>query len=113
MAHEKVELSIMVDVRTADEIDRISKAWNMSWSGTMRFMIKHYLKFGIKKHTGGKIMSKQKLTPQEKDNLIEILKEVNEAKDQIFDKLTSDLVFTAHRIKENDKIFQKIKDMIC
>lgn len=48
MAHGKVKLSIMVDVKTADEIDKISKCWNMSLSGTMRFMLKHYLRFGVK-----------------------------------------------------------------
>ena len=58
-------------------------------------------------------MPKQKLTPQEKDHLIEILKEVNEVKDQCLDKITSDLVSANHRIQEDDKIFQQIKDMIC
>lgn len=48
MAHGKVKLSVMVEAKTADEIDRISKCWNMSLSGVMRFMLKHYLKFGIK-----------------------------------------------------------------
>ncbi len=58
-------------------------------------------------------MPKQKLTPEEKDRLIEILKEVNEAKDQLLDKLASDLVFANRRIQEDDKIFQQIKDMTC
>lgn len=58
-------------------------------------------------------MPKQRLTPQEKDHLIEILKEVNEVKDQRLDKITSDLVSANHRIQEDDKIFQQIKDMIC
>lgn len=48
MAHGKVKLSVMIDVKTADQIDRIAKCWNMSLSGTIRFMIKHYLLFGIK-----------------------------------------------------------------
>lgn len=58
-------------------------------------------------------MPKIKLTPQEKDNLIKILKEINEAKDQLLDKLTGDLVFAHRRIQEDNKIFQQIKDMIC
>ena len=97
MAHGKVKLSVMVDVKTADEIDRISKAWNMSLSGT----------------SGGKAMSKIELTEIEKDRLIKILKEVNETKDQLIDKLASDLVFANRRIQEDDKIFQQIKDMTC
>lgn len=55
MAHGKVKLSVMLDVKTADEINRISKAWNMSLSGTLRFIIKHYLKFGIKNTPEGKL----------------------------------------------------------
>ena len=58
-------------------------------------------------------MPKQRLTPQEKDRLIEILKEVNEVKDQRLDKIISDLVSANHRIQKDDKIFQQIKDMIC
>ena len=97
MAHGKVKLSVMVDIKTADEIDRISKYWNMSLSDT----------------SGGKAMSKIELTEIEKDRLIKILKEVNEIKDQFLDKLTSDLVFANRRIQEDDKIFQQIKDMTC
>lgn len=58
MAHDKVKLSVMVDVKTADEIDKVSKCWNMSLSGTLRFMIKHYLKFGIKNTPEGKLCQK-------------------------------------------------------
>ena len=58
MAHGKVKLSVMVDVKTADEIDRISKCWNMSLSGVMRFMLKHYLRFGIKNTPEGKLCQK-------------------------------------------------------
>lgn len=58
MAHGKVKLSVMVDVKTADEIERISKCWNMSLSGVLRFMIKHYLRFGIKNLTSGGLEGK-------------------------------------------------------
>lgn len=58
-------------------------------------------------------MSKQELIPQEKDRLIEILKEVNETKDKLLDKITSDFVFARHQISERDKTIQKIKDMLC
>ena len=63
--------------------------------------------------TGKEIMPKQKLTPEEKDRLIEILKEVNETKDKLLDKLVSDLVLANSRIHEDDKIFQQIRDMTC
>lgn len=58
MAPGKTKLSIMVDVKTADEIDKISKCWNMSLSGTLRFMINHYLKFGIKNTPEGRLCQK-------------------------------------------------------
>ncbi len=48
MAHGKTKLSVIVDVKTADQINKISKCWNMSLSGTMRFIVEHYLRFGIK-----------------------------------------------------------------
>ena len=60
MAHGKVKLSVMVDVKTADEIDKISKYWNMSLSGTMRFMLNHYLKFEIKNIPKGKLCQNKK-----------------------------------------------------
>lgn len=58
-------------------------------------------------------MSKIELTKIEKDHLIEILKDVNETKDKLLDKLASDLVIAKNRIQEDDKIFQQIKAMIC
>lgn len=57
-------------------------------------------------------MSKQELTSQEKDNLIKILKEVNEAKDQLLDKLTSDLVFAHKQIRNREFIIEKIKELV-
>lgn len=47
MAYGKTKLSVMVDVKTADKIDKLARCWNMSLSGVIRFMIKHYLRFGI------------------------------------------------------------------
>lgn len=58
-------------------------------------------------------MSKQELTSQKKDNLLEILKENIEAKALFMNQLSKDLIIAKHRIWEDDKIFQKIKDMIC
>lgn len=48
MAKGKVKLSMTVDVKTADEIDKIAKDWEMSLSGTLRYMTQHYLTFGVK-----------------------------------------------------------------
>lgn len=55
MAHGKVKLSVIVDIEIAEKINKLSNCWDMSLSGTMLFMIKHYLKFGIKNIPKGKL----------------------------------------------------------
>lgn len=57
-------------------------------------------------------MPKQKLRENEKDYLIEIMQDNINAKADLINQLTSDLVFANHQIYERDKIFQQIKDMI-
>lgn len=43
-----IRLSVMLELKTIEELDRMAKEWNLSLSALMRFMIEHYLQFGVR-----------------------------------------------------------------
>ena len=54
MSKPMIRLSVMLKLATIEELDKIAKDWNESLSALMRFMIEHYLKFGVKEKKGAK-----------------------------------------------------------
>lgn len=48
MSKPKIRLSVMLELKTVEELDRRAKEQNRSLSAVMRQMIEYYLRFGIR-----------------------------------------------------------------
>lgn len=54
MSKPMIRLSVMLKLKTIEELDKMATEWNESLSGMMRFMIEHYLRYNIKGKKGAK-----------------------------------------------------------
>ena len=48
MSKPMIRLSVMLKLKTVEELDKMAKEWDEPLSALMRFMIEHYLQYQIK-----------------------------------------------------------------
>ena len=104
------KLKVMIGINTLSKIKLLSAVWNKSIDSTVRFMLTHYLKFGI---TG---VNANRFEPEdrdsEKDNLIKILQEATAEKDKLINYQSSELVFAHRKIMNRELVIETVKELV-